>query len=119
VFGSGGGGGICGGCLGEVLPVPGSNYGATTVDLAAPGKNILSTTPNNGYQSLSGTSMATPHVAGIAALTLAQFPALTNIQLKNRLMASVDVKSGLQGKMVTGGILNAFKAVSAPLAAAP
>lgn len=119
VFGSGGGGGICGGCLGEVLPVPGSNYGATTVDLAAPGKNILSTTPNNGYQSLSGTSMATPHVAGIAALTLAQFPALTNIQLKTRLMASVDVKSGLQGKMVTGGILNAFKAVNAPLVAAP
>lgn len=114
-FGSGGGGGICG-CAGEVLPSPGSNYGATTVDLAAPGKEILSTTPNNGYSSFSGTSMATPHVSGVAALTLARFGSLTVTQLKQRLMNSVDVRPSLQGKMVTGGSINAFKAVSAPLA---
>ncbi len=118
LFGSGGGGGICG-CVGNVLPTPGSNYGLTSVDLAAPGKDILSTTPNNSYQSLSGTSMATPHVSGIAALALAQFPGLTNLQLKQHLMNSVDVKSGLQGKMVTGGVLNAFKAVSTTPAMAP
>lgn len=115
-FGSGGGGGICG-CIGNTVPSPGSNFGATTVDLAAPGKEILSTTPNNGYSSFSGTSMATPHVSGVAALTLAKFGSLTVTQLKQRLMNSVDVRPGLQGKMVTGGVINAFKAVSAPLAA--
>ncbi len=114
-FGSGGGGGICG-CAGAALPSPGSNFGATSVDLAAPGKDILSTTPNNGYSSFSGTSMATPHVAGVAALTLSKFGNLTNVQLKQRLMNSVDARPGLQSKTVTGGVINAFKAVSSPLA---
>ena len=115
-FGSGGGGGGICGCVGSTLPSPGSNYGATTVDLAAPGKEILSTTPNNTYSSFSGTSMATPHVSGVAALTLSRFGSLTNVQLKQRLMNSVDTRPSLQGKMVTGGSINAFKAVSAPLA---
>ena len=114
-FGSGGGGGVCG-CVGETLPSPGSNFGATTDDLAAPGKDILSTTPNNNYSSFSGTSMATPHVSGVAALTLAKFGSLTVAQLKQRLMSTVEVRPGLQGKMVTGGVVNAFKAVSTPLA---
>ncbi|MDZ7269119.1 MAG: S8 family serine peptidase [candidate division KSB1 bacterium] len=119
VFGSGGGGGGICGCVGNVLPTPGSNFGRNSVDLAAPGKEILSTAPNNSYQSLSGTSMATPHVSGIAALVLAQFPGLTNLQLKQHLMNSVDVQTSLQGKMVTGGILNAFKAVSTTPAMTP
>lgn len=109
VFGPGGGN-ICG-CENNPLPTPGSNYGATTVDLAAPGSAILSTVPG-GYNTFSGTSMATPHVAGVAALTLAQFPTLTNVQLKQHLMSSVDTRPSLMGKMVTGGSINAHKAVS-------
>jgi subtilisin family serine protease len=80
-----------------VIGAPGSNYGATTVDLAAPGKDILSTTPNNGYQKLQGTSMATPHVAGVAGLLFSQFPAWTHLQVKERLLATVDVSAALQG----------------------
>ncbi|MEK7728634.1 MAG: S8 family serine peptidase [candidate division KSB1 bacterium] len=116
IWGSGGGGtpGLCGcnGTGGGGANPPGSNYGATTVDLGAPGKDILSTTPNNTYSTFSGTSMATPHVAGIAALTLSKFPDLTDVQLKDKLMRSVDPSPSLQGKTVTGGILNALKAVS-------
>ncbi|MCB0271271.1 MAG: S8 family serine peptidase, partial [Calditrichaeota bacterium] len=67
-----------------------SNYGKTTVDLAAPGSDILSTTPNNNYQSFSGTSMATPYAAGTAALVKAQYPNINHIALKYRLMGSVD-----------------------------
>ncbi len=114
LWGSGGGTpGLCGcnGGGGGTNPL-GSNFGATTVDLGAPGKDILSTTPNNTYSTFSGTSMATPHVSGIAALTLSKFPTLTDEQLKDKLMRSVDPSLSLQGKTVTGGILNAFKAVS-------
>jgi subtilisin family serine protease len=113
LWGSGGGTpGLCG-CngTGGTNP-PGSNFGATTVDLGAPGKDIFSTTPDNTYSTFSGTSMATPHVSGIAALTLSKFPTLTDVQLKDKLMRSIDPAPSLQGKTVTGGILNAFKAVS-------
>ena len=118
-FGAGGGGGgegLCG--CGSSTPAPtgiGSNFGATSVDLAAPGEDIFSTMPNNRYGSLSGTSMATPHVSGVAALVLAQFPGITNTQLKQRLMNSVDQRNSLSGKMVTGGSINALKAVSGSL----
>ncbi len=111
VFGSGGGGGICG-CQNDVIGLPGSNFGATTVDLAAPGKDILSTAPNNGYVKLSGTSMATPHVAGVAGLVFAQFPTWTHLQVKDRLLATVETSSALQGKMVTGGRVNAHRALT-------
>ncbi len=91
-----------------------SNFGATTVDIAAPGVNILSTLPGNGYGTLSGTSMATPQVSGVAALTWGRLPAITNLQVKNLLLAAADVKAALAGKCVTGGRLNAFLAIAEP-----
>ncbi len=115
-LGGGGGGCGCQGC-GNVVGAPGSNFGATTVDLAAPGKDILSTTPNNGYTKLQGTSMATPHVAGVAGLVFSQFPGWTHLQVKERLLSTVDVSSGLQGKVVTGGRVNAQRALSGTTAA--
>lgn len=88
-----------------------SNYGATTVDIAAPGVGILSTTPNNTYSSFSGTSMATPHVAGAAALVWAANPSMTYTQVIQRLYQSVDVVAGLNGKVATSGRLNVGRAV--------
>lgn len=90
-----------------------SNYGATTVDLSAPGVDILSSTSGgaNEYKSFSGTSMATPHVTGAANLLLTQFPDMSNEELKARLMNSVDKKDQLDGKMITGGRLNANNAL--------
>ena len=89
-----------------------SNFGATTVDLAAPGVNILSTLPGNRYGSYSGTSMATPHVVGVAALIKSNWPTLDDAQIKSRILQSVDKKANLQGTSVTGGRLNAAEALS-------
>jgi subtilisin family serine protease len=83
-----------------------SNYGATSVDLAAPGVSILSTVPGGGYASYNGTSMATPHVSGAAALALAVDPTLSVAELRAVILDTVDGKPGLAGKMVTGGRLN-------------
>ena len=88
-----------------------SNYGATSVDLAAPGVGIVSTVPAGGYSSFSGTSMATPHVAGAAALALAVDPTLTVSQLRTGLLGTVDAVGGLSGKTVTGGRLNVGRLV--------
>jgi subtilisin family serine protease len=89
-----------------------SCYGQTTVDLAAPGVNIYSTKPNNTYGSLSGTSMATPHVSGMCALVWTQYPNLTNLQIKARLLSTVDQKASLQGKMLSNGRANLYKALT-------
>jgi subtilisin family serine protease len=89
-----------------------SNYGAKGVDLAAPGAGILSTVRGGGYQSFSGTSMATPHVVGAAALLKAHFPTATSYGMKALLMRSVDAKASLSGRVVTGGRLNLLNAVS-------
>ncbi|MFX8988233.1 S8 family serine peptidase, partial [Acinetobacter baumannii] len=67
-----------------------SSYGKTSVDLAAPGVGILSTILNSGYGFKSGTSMATPHVAGVAVYLLSLNPNLTTQQLKDTLMSTVD-----------------------------
>ena len=113
-----------------------SNYGATTVDLAAPGYNIYSTFPVTfpagnthvtNYGSISGTSMASPQVAGAAAVVWSQFPFLTAQQVKDSLMSTVDhpdysnsapltgavpAAANLAGKTVSGGRLNLNNALA-------
>jgi serine protease len=89
-----------------------SNYGAKSVDLGAPGVNILSTTRNASYEAFQGTSMATPHVAGVAALLAARFPSASPYGLKALLLRSVDPVPALAATTTTGGRLNAFTAAS-------
>ena len=96
----------------------GSNFGTVSVDLGAPGKAILSTVPNDMYQSSEGTSMAAPHVAGAAALLLARNPKLTPQQLKANLMFSGDSNVDLSDITVSGRRLNAHAALTA-ISAAP
>ena len=89
-----------------------SSFGATSVDLGAPGSAILSTTPGNLYQTFSGTSMATPHVSGAAALLLSQNDTLTVAELKNILMSSGDPIAALSGTTVSGNRLNVNNALA-------
>ncbi len=91
-----------------------SSYGATTVDLGAPGVGIYSTTRNNTYASFNGTSMATPHVSGVAALLYSRVPQLSPADARQQLMATVKPLPGLTGKMVAPGIVNALAAVANP-----
>ncbi|MFY9621962.1 MAG: S8 family peptidase [Pyrinomonadaceae bacterium] len=90
-----------------------SNFGATSVDIAAPGQQIVSTWLEHGYQEKQGTSMATPFVSGVAALILAANPAISIGELRARLLNSVDPLPSLRGKVATGGRINAAKAVAA------
>ncbi|MFM8633790.1 MAG: S8 family serine peptidase [Planctomycetia bacterium] len=90
-----------------------SNYGATTVHVAAPGVGIYSTTPNNTYASYSGTSMATPHVTGLVALMAAANPQATAAQIRSTILSTVTAVSGLAGTCSSGGIINAAAAVQA------
>jgi len=91
-----------------------SNYGATSVDLAAPGSSIYSTYngSNSSYATLSGTSMATPHVAGAAALLAAYNPNLSAASLKATLMNTVDVLAAWNGVVKTSGRLNVQRALT-------
>jgi subtilisin-like proprotein convertase family protein len=82
------------------------------VALAAPGVNIYSTVPG-GYATLSGTSMATPMVSGVMALVWSQHPAWTYTQVINQVLSTVTKETGLNGKVRSGGILNAAAAVGA------
>jgi subtilisin family serine protease len=88
-----------------------SNYGPKSVAIAAPGVDILSTWLGNEYEEKSGTSMATPVVAGVAALMLAHEPGLSVDELKKKLLTSVDKLDALSGKVTSGGRINAAKAV--------
>jgi subtilisin family serine protease len=91
-----------------------SNYGAVSVDLSAPGVKVYSSVPRGtcelcdatGYRYLNGTSMATPHVAGAAALILAANPGMTNSELRSAILGAVDPVPALSGKTVTGGRLS-------------
>ena len=89
-----------------------SCYGQTSVDLGAPGVDIYSTTPNGGYGDMSGTSMATPHVAGAAVLIATHFPDATNDEIVSRLLSGTDTIPALAGKVVTGGRLNVANALA-------
>lgn len=89
-----------------------SNYGAGSVDLAAPGTAVLSTYRDGGWAYLQGTSMATPHVAGAAALVWSLYPSATVRDVRASLLENVDVKPSLSGRVATGGRLNAYRALS-------
>ncbi len=91
-----------------------SNYGAQTVLMGAPGTNILSTTPNNTYSILSGTSMAAPHVAGAAALLCAARPNLNTNQLRALLAFNGDASTSFTpGLTISGRRLNVFNSLQA------
>ncbi len=83
-----------------------SNYGATTVDLGAPGSGVYSTTAFNTYSSYSGTSMATPHVTGAALLYASTYPGSSASTIKTAILSSATPTADLVGKCVTGGRLN-------------
>jgi len=88
-----------------------SHFGENSVHLAAPGTNIYSTYRGGLYATLSGTSMAAPHVAGVAALLLAQNPTWTPQQLIAAMVSSVRTVPSLAGRVRTGGIVNAQAAL--------
>jgi subtilisin family serine protease len=92
-----------------------SNYGKLSVDLSAPGQNILSASPSSGgnftYRSLSGTSMASPHMAGIAALVWAANPELSYLEVKKTLMNTAVPSIYWSGKSITGAVGNAANAL--------
>ena len=89
-----------------------SNFGVKSVMIGAPGVDILSTWLNNEYEEKSGTSMATPVVSGVAALILSKHPQMSAQDLSKRLMDSTDPIIALKGKTVTGGRINAAKALA-------
>ena len=89
-----------------------SNYGEQSVDVAAPGTNIYSTWPGGIYRYSDGTSMAAPHVTGVAALAKAAFPAASAVGLKALILRTVDPNASFSGLSTTGGRLNARNAVT-------
>lgn len=89
-----------------------SNYGLTTVDISAPGVDIYSTIPSNSYKSLSGTSMATPHISGAISLLWSKCPQLSVAEVKQIILESVDKIANIENKIVSGGRLNLYKAIN-------
>lgn len=101
-----------------------SNYGMRTVDLFAPGVQIYSTVPENGYEPFDGTSMASPVVSGVAALLMSYYPKLSPTQIRQILLDSVvefdqlivkvpgsDKKASFSNLSISGGLVNAARAV--------
>jgi hypothetical protein len=96
-----------------------SCYGDESVDLGAPGEPIWSTILGNTYAYDSGTSMAAPHVTGVAALALGMCPGLTSSRLKSLIINNVDDISYLHGLCASGGRLNAYKVLNALAGSSP
>lgn len=94
-----------------ILKATFSNYGKKSVDVFAPGANILSTVPHDKYKAEDGTSMASPVTAGVAALVWSHYPNLTAVQVKDIIMKSVNTDPQLADISVTGGVVDAYKAV--------
>lgn len=88
-----------------------SNYGKRTVHVAAPGVNVYSSTLGQSYSTYSGTSMATPHVSGVAALLASYEPELTGVQLKQRIMSTAKPIRTIAGRTSTG-LVSAFNALT-------
>jgi subtilisin family serine protease len=88
-----------------------SNYGSSTVDLGAPGEEIYGLTRGTVYFTLSGTSQAAPHVTGAALLLWSAYSGKTVAQVKDALLNSADVNASLYGRTVSGGRLNARRAL--------
>ncbi len=99
-----------------------SCYGSETVHVAAPGRNILSTTPNNSYAVYSGTSMATPHVSGVVGLYISRYGRTNVEELRNYLMSSSVYGDAYARKTIGGGRVDAYnflQRVEAPRPAQP
>lgn len=92
-----------------------SCYGRTNVHVGAPGQDIFSCWigSDTDYKTISGTSMATPHVSGVAALVLSRYPDISLAQLRNQILGSVVPVAALQSKTTTGGRVNAYNALNA------
>jgi subtilisin family serine protease len=89
-----------------------SNYGLSSVDIAAPGIHIYSTTLGGNYEYRTGTSMAAAHMSGVASLIWSQDLDLNCALVKDRILNGVDVQEGLNGLLATGGRVNAYNAYS-------
>lgn len=88
-----------------------SNYGPSTVDLAAPGTSVLSTWPGGSYRPLDGTSMSAPHVAGVAAILLADHPGWTPRQVRDRIVNTARSVDALRDRVIGRGVLDAAASV--------
>ncbi len=92
-----------------------SNYGEESVDIAAPGTYILSTTAGNEYEYLSGSSMSAPMVTAVLAMTYSYYEDITAMEAKDIVLAAAESLDSLENKVATEGMVNAYNAVTADI----